>query len=182
MHKLILAAAVLVSAAGANAATVVFNFDDLGNQVAVPTNYGGGVWTGFTTASGFGASSQPNLAYTSADTGILDYGSGFTSLTFTAGVFSPGTFSVYSGLDGTGTLLGSLTIDNPPADPNAFFLTGVSFSGVGRSVVVTGGSGLIGWDDVTLNGVPEPAAWAMMIAGFGLVGAAMRRRATALAA
>jgi len=26
------------------------------------------------------------------------------------------------------------------------------------------------------NGVPEPAAWAMMIAGFGLVGAAMRKR------
>lgn len=27
------------------------------------------------------------------------------------------------------------------------------------------------------NGVPEPAAWAMMLAGFGLVGSAMRRRA-----
>lgn len=27
-------------------------------------------------------------------------------------------------------------------------------------------------------GVPEPATWAMMIVGFGLVGAAMRRRAT----
>lgn len=26
------------------------------------------------------------------------------------------------------------------------------------------------------NGVPEPAAWAMMLAGFGLVGSAMRRR------
>ena len=26
--------------------------------------------------------------------------------------------------------------------------------------------------------VPEPAAWAMMLAGFGLVGAAMRRRST----
>jgi hypothetical protein len=29
---------------------------------------------------------------------------------------------------------------------------------------------------VTGNGVPEPAAWAMMLAGFGLVGVAMRRR------
>jgi hypothetical protein len=27
-------------------------------------------------------------------------------------------------------------------------------------------------------GVPEPASWAMMIAGFGLVGAAARRRRT----
>jgi hypothetical protein len=28
------------------------------------------------------------------------------------------------------------------------------------------------------NGVPEPAAWAMMLAGFGIAGAAMRRRKT----
>lgn len=32
-----------------------------------------------------------------------------------------------------------------------------------------------------LGGVPEPASWAMLIAGFGLVGAAMRRRNAALA-
>ena len=31
-------------------------------------------------------------------------------------------------------------------------------------------------------GVPEPAAWAMLIAGFGLTGAAMRRRRVAVAA
>jgi hypothetical protein len=29
--------------------------------------------------------------------------------------------------------------------------------------------------------IPEPATWAMMIAGFGLVGAAMRRRQAAFA-
>ncbi len=32
-------------------------------------------------------------------------------------------------------------------------------------------------DAISSPGVPEPAGWAMMIAGFGLVGAAMRRRA-----
>ena len=32
------------------------------------------------------------------------------------------------------------------------------------------------------SAVPEPASWAMMIGGFGLVGAAMRRRKVALAA
>jgi hypothetical protein len=31
------------------------------------------------------------------------------------------------------------------------------------------------------GGVPEPASWALMIAGFGLAGAALRRRRTALA-
>jgi hypothetical protein len=41
-----------------------------------------------------------------------------------------------------------------------------------------------GLDDISYNGVvPEPATWAMMIMGFGLVGfAARRRRATAVAA
>ena len=38
-------------------------------------------------------------------------------------------------------------------------------------------------DSVSLTGVPEAATWAMLIAGFGLVGAAARRRrATAVAA
>jgi hypothetical protein len=32
--------------------------------------------------------------------------------------------------------------------------------------------------DAVAAGVPEPASWAMMIAGFGLVGGALRRRAT----
>lgn len=31
-------------------------------------------------------------------------------------------------------------------------------------------------DDVSVNAVPEPAAWALMIVGFGLVGGAVRRR------
>ncbi len=35
---------------------------------------------------------------------------------------------------------------------------------------------------VQRGGVPEPAAWAMMLAGFGLVGGAMRRRGTLAAA
>jgi hypothetical protein len=30
--------------------------------------------------------------------------------------------------------------------------------------------------DVTRGGVPEPATWAMLIAGFGLAGGMMRRR------
>ena len=36
--------------------------------------------------------------------------------------------------------------------------------------------------DASLLGVPEPASWAMLIAGFGLVGASQRRRRTSVAA
>jgi hypothetical protein len=37
------------------------------------------------------------------------------------------------------------------------------------------------WTDVS-RGVPEPATWAMMLAGFGLVGATLRGRRGVLAA
>lgn len=40
-------------------------------------------------------------------------------------------------------------------------------------------SGMINWI-VTINAVPEPASWALMIAGFGLAGAATRQRRAAL--
>jgi hypothetical protein len=32
------------------------------------------------------------------------------------------------------------------------------------------------FDNVKLGAVPEPAAWMTMLAGFGIIGAAMRRR------
>lgn len=41
------------------------------------------------------------------------------------------------------------------------------------------GAGSYGGQATFLPAVPEPATWAMMIAGFGLVGAGMRRRRTA---
>ena len=39
----------------------------------------------------------------------------------------------------------------------------------------------IGIDSVAGAGIPEPASWALLIAGFGLTGAAMRRRRMAVA-
>jgi len=38
------------------------------------------------------------------------------------------------------------------------------------------GDNALGLDDVSISAVPEPASWAMLIGGFGLTGAAMRRR------
>lgn len=53
--------------------------------------------------------------------------------------------------------------------------------GLGLYGNIYGSQGFQGtWDfansTVTLSGVPEPATWAMMIVGFGLAGAALRRR------
>lgn len=74
------------------------------------------------------------------------------------------------------------------------FPSGDQISGLTNGVVtyrVTDGARLIGatftstgdsfeFDNLATGAVPEPASWALMIAGFGLAGAAMRRRNRAM--
>ncbi|PZN92326.1 MAG: hypothetical protein DCF31_16645 [Alphaproteobacteria bacterium] len=66
------------------------------------------------------------------------------------------------------------------ATRNAFFSIGDNFYSVNLSTgagTFIGGVGAGGLTGFTAGAVPEPASWAMLIAGFGLVGASMRRRA-----
>jgi hypothetical protein len=50
-------------------------------------------------------------------------------------------------------------------------------------VVFGGTAGTIVFDDITLGlGLPEPATWAMMLLGFGAIGASLRRRRRRIAA
>jgi hypothetical protein len=56
--------------------------------------------------------------------------------------------------------------------PEDYDFVGGNFEGVpGPSF-----GGDFGWKDAIITKVPEPASWAMMIAGFGLTGVALRRR------
>ena len=50
----------------------------------------------------------------------------------------------------------------------------ITLSIVNQNTVLGGND--FGIDDISLNAVPEPTSWAMLIAGFGLVGIAARRR------
>jgi hypothetical protein len=99
---------------------------------------------------------------------------------------------VYDGLNGTGNILAQLDLasqfnNNCGGDPNGDYCNwspiGVLFSGTAYSVDFGGTADRVAFDNVTFGSdrpggsvVPEPATWAMLITGFGLVGATMRRR------
>ena len=56
---------------------------------------------------------------------------------------------------------------------------GNDFHALADNVTLTTRAGSLGYD-FQQSAVPEPATWAMMVAGFGLVGGAIRRRKTQL--
>ena len=89
-----------------------------------------------------------------------------------------GNTSIFNDL-GTGTVFGSVTVFGPTSavvvNFNAAGIAAINAAGATGSSFTFGGS-------ISTGAVPEPASWAMMIAGFGLVGATMRRRTGAVAA
>ena len=62
------------------------------------------------------------------------------------------------------------------------YTVGAADVGSTISIVLNGAGDQGNWDNVRLDGpsgtggVPEPASWALLIAGFGMVGASLRRR------
>ena len=192
-YAILAIAASFALSTAAHATSVIVNFDGVPTGDDVNGFYNGGTsssgatgpnlgvdFTGFTTISGFGETSEPNLAFNSGGPAFANTSFGFTGFTFTAGFFAPGTVNVFSGLGGTGTLLGSLT--GVLGNPGAFTLQTITFTGIGRSITLVGNDATLGVDDFNFTlaggggGVPEPATWAMMLIGFGIVGGAMRGR------
>ena len=155
-----------------------------------------------TSRGGFGDpnSQKGGLFFLSGTETFLNYAAGFTtgfSFNYSAANL-PGSVGVFDGLNGTGNLLATLNLAvnaNPGSCPPGsggfcpFSAAGVSFAGTARSISFAGVANQIVFDDITFGSVnpgggavPEPASWAMLIAGFGLVGAVQRRRKVAVAA
>jgi PEP-CTERM motif len=142
-------------------------------------------------------SAEGGLVFLSGSSTDVDVAKGFTtgfSFEYAEPNTAGGSVSVYSGLDGTGTQLANINLSLTPSTCAAgygaaycpFLPVGVTFSGVGESIVFGGVANFVVFDDVTFGsatpGVPEPATWAMMLLGLGAAGAALRSRRKLVAA
>lgn len=103
-------------------------------------------------------------------------------LSFDYTAVSDVTISAYSGLNGTGTFLGSYTLagNGSTAEADVWTNTTFNFNGQAKSFVLTGLSELaapgsfVAIDNITA--VPEPTSLALLGAALGVVGFAARRR------
>lgn len=73
-------------------------------------------------------------------------------------------------------LNGAVTMSNNTISANC-----AGDGALGSGATDFGSQGFAGVTQTATGGVPEPAAWSLMLGGFGLVGAALRRRAKAIA-
>ncbi|MBT9608428.1 MAG: IPTL-CTERM sorting domain-containing protein [Aquabacterium sp.] len=103
-------------------------------------------------------------------------------LSFDYTAISDVTISAYSGLNGTGTFLGSYTLagNGSTVEADVWTNTTFNFSGQAQSFALTGLSefaapgAFVAIDNITA--VPEPTSLALLAAALGVVGFAARRR------
>lgn len=216
MKKLLLAAIsafALGSIGSASAGTVVLTFEGLGDQTPIGDYYNGGPGGNFgisfgpdalsiiSGASGgtgnfSGSPSMPTVAFFLSGPGdVMDVPAGFTTgfSFYYSAIAYPGAVQVYSGLDGTGSLLANLDLPVTPSGgaPECTYGSycpwspvGVAFGGTAESVIFTGTANYIGFDNITLGAdipcagtsCPEPASIAVLGAGLLGLGATTRRR------
>jgi hypothetical protein len=212
-----LCGAITLVSASATAGPITLTFEGVGDQAAVNDFYNGGTDSLGNSGTNYGVSfSNTSLGIVDSDAGgtgnfanepspntilfflnsssaTLNYAAGFTTgFSFYYTSSTNATVNVWSGLNATGTLLGSIMVtaqftDNCTGDPNGTFCNwtaaGVAFDGTAMSIDFGGTANQTGYDNITFGsdipgnpGVPEPTSWALMLAGFGMVGGSLRRR------
>jgi hypothetical protein len=118
---------------------------------------------------------------------LMNVANGFTTgLSFDySAPAAPGSVTVWSGLNGTGTELADIILPTTPEGGTGCNTTycpwvaiGFTFSGTAESVDFSGAADEIGFSAISLgSAVPEASTWAMMVVGFaGLAFAGYRAK------
>ena len=202
----------LVLMAGTTKADVdVLTFQGLQNLEPIENFYNGGTG-GFGSGPGpnygisFSSDSLAIIASSSGGTGnfdnapggntiafflngagdVMNVPAGFTTgFSFFYAAAYTGSVTVYSGLNGTGSVLATLSLTPTPDPYYVWGAIGVTFAGSAESAVFSGSANYIGFSDITLGSavagatVPEPSN--LILAGVGGLGFFffLRRRAKA---
>lgn len=172
-------------------------FDNLGNADSGPrsvlSNFGDATGNDFLPASGIGTASGIGYVWDATDISFDIGNLSVQTLTYSTSVFSNSNASCISGTSiclvayaGFGDPVGrGGGVENVASLSNfASFADGPSFNGPNGLISgihfspTTFNLPTFGADGVTFqeSGVPEPMTWMSLIAGFGLLGAALRRR------
>ena len=146
----------------------------------------------FTTAQS-GTYTAPGYMLLSSDTAregepistVMNLSAGFiTSVFFDyAAIDTAGSLTIYSATDGAGAKLATLAL--PVTTPSnsttgVFVADSVTFSGIGRSIVFSGGNKQLAVDDLLLTSAPEPAGLCLLAIGMaGVCLTVCRRRGSA---
>jgi hypothetical protein len=196
MMKTLLVATALVAAVSsveANATTIMF--DNLpGDGSLITSGYSGLNWNNLGTYDGrdYASSGYVNGRVSGANVAYNQFGSpasisSATAFTLNSGYFTGAwnnglTISVLGLVNGIQTYSDSFVVNASGSALHTFNwadLSSVSFSSAGGTNAGLDSSGTqFVLDNLTVNvaAVPEPATWAMMLVGFGMMGASMRYR------
>jgi hypothetical protein len=212
---ILLAAVALLWVGQSHAGTVTMTFHGLQNLEPIDNYYNGGTG-GFGSGPGpnYGVAFTPDsLAIISAANGgsgnftnapggdtiaffltgagdTMNVAAGFNTgfSFFYSSPFYTGSVQVYSGPNGTGSLLANIVLPTTPNGSGQFGYpysiwepAGVSFAGTAESAVFSGVANYIGFSNITLGSatptVPEPASLTLLgLGALGLVAYRLRRK------
>lgn len=180
------AASIALVACAASAAVTVIDFNSQNSNAVGSLTIGSVTFTPegtaalFTSTFGNGPNGTVGLAASGSEFIPLraTIGGGTSFVSVDLGDFNADADSLFLRLYDINDIL--LASDTAEIDASFTGMVTLSATAAGTAYAVFGGVGVAGSsvysDNFTFSTVPEPASWAMLIAGFGLVGAASRRQ------